>query len=49
MESAAVAREQVLHRQNVGRVLLNQAAAPAQQVAHRALFLGVDVPLGQQP
>jgi hypothetical protein len=47
MESAAVAREQVLHRQNVGRVLLHQAAAPTQQVAHRALLFRIDVPFRQ--
>ena len=45
----AVAGKQVLHRQQVGRMLLHQTPAPPQQVAHRAIFLGVDVALGQQP
>ena len=45
--ATAVAGEQVLDRQQVGGVLLHQTAAPAQQIAHRTVRLGVDVALRQ--
>jgi hypothetical protein len=44
----AIAREQVLHRQDIGGALLHQTRAPTQQVTYRALRLRIDKPLRQQ-